>query len=180
MVSDYDCPCAELSDGVEDLPALSPLTDPEYFQDLEEAWKSLGESLNPDPEQALDARPHRYEVPQLSPRPAERCLFHRGERSDPAGSLDLTIDLNGLLVTMDTTTGSEEGTERCGVDGHAEVDTDSFPILVRSMSTSRRHSWGVPLSPLNLGRRWVPHHPPETHRNSWIHCMFGVCVCVSG
>uniref|UniRef100_A0A096LVA4 Rho/rac guanine nucleotide exchange factor (GEF) 18b n=1 Tax=Poecilia formosa TaxID=48698 RepID=A0A096LVA4_POEFO len=34
-----------------------------------------------------------------------------------------------------------------------EPDMDSFPIFVRSMSTSRRHSWGVPLSPLNSGRR---------------------------
>ncbi|MEQ2274770.1 hypothetical protein XENORESO_010550 [Xenotaenia resolanae] len=34
-----------------------------------------------------------------------------------------------------------------------EPDMDSFPILVRSLSTSRRHSWGVPLSPINSGRR---------------------------
>lgn len=160
MLSDYDCPCAELSDGVEDLPGLGPPAYLEDFPDLEEAWKSPGESPNPDPEQGTDVRPQRYEVPQLSPGPAAGCVFHRGECSDPWGGLDLTIDLNGLLVTMDTITGSEEGTERCGVDGHADVDTDSFPILVRSMSTSRRHSWGVPVSPLTLGRRWVPHHPP--------------------
>lgn len=69
------------------------------------------------------------------------------------------MDLNGLLETMDTMMGSEEQPECSGLDAHAEVCTDSFPILVRSMSTSRRHSWGVPVSPLNLGRRWVPDWP---------------------
>ncbi|XP_069006634.1 rho guanine nucleotide exchange factor 18 [Embiotoca jacksoni] len=39
------------------------------------------------------------------------------------------------------------------LDLDGEPELDSFPILVRSMSTSRRHSWGVPVSPINLGRR---------------------------
>ncbi|XP_022525555.2 rho guanine nucleotide exchange factor 18 isoform X1 [Astyanax mexicanus] len=41
-------------------------------------------------------------------------------------------------------------------DAESEMDSDpeSFPILVRSMSTSRRHSWDVPLSPVDLGRRF--------------------------
>lgn len=167
MVSDYDCPCAELSDGGDFLPGLGPLADPECFTDLEEACKPpaqsqsppAGPEATPDPQQAADHTAHRYVVTQLSPRPAAACILDRGERSDPPGALDLTIDLNGLLETMETITGSEEDMERSGVDVHAEVDTDSFPILVRSMSTSRRHSWGVPVSPLNLGRRWVPHSP---------------------
>lgn len=156
-----------MSDGVEYLSGLSPLLDSGYFRDLEEAWKSPAESQNlpagrevtPDPEQPVDDPRHRYVVTQLSPRPAAGYIFDCGERGDPAGGLDLTIDLNGLLETMDPIAGAEEEMERSGVDVHADVDTDSFPILVRSMSTSRRHSWGVPVSPLNLGRRWVPHSP---------------------
>ncbi|XP_066503243.1 rho guanine nucleotide exchange factor 18 [Hoplias malabaricus] len=35
-----------------------------------------------------------------------------------------------------------------------DSDLESFPILVRSMSTSRRHSWDVPLSPVGMGRRF--------------------------
>ncbi|KAG1945949.1 rho guanine nucleotide exchange factor 18-like isoform X1 [Pimephales promelas] len=35
-----------------------------------------------------------------------------------------------------------------------DPDTDNFPTLVRSMSTSRRHSWEVPVSPIDLGRRF--------------------------
>lgn len=38
-------------------------------------------------------------------------------------------------------------------DQDEDSDTDNFPTLVRSMSTSRRHSWGVPVSPIDLGRR---------------------------
>lgn len=69
----------------------------------------------------------------------------------------MTINLNGLLETMETAkgiTGSEGVKEQCNMDLDGEPDMDSFPILVRSMSTSRRHSWGVPVSPINLGRRY--------------------------
>ncbi|XP_074524304.1 rho guanine nucleotide exchange factor 18 [Halichoeres trimaculatus] len=48
---------------------------------------------------------------------------------------------------------SEEIKNVSTMDADGEPDLDSFPILVRSMSTSRRHSWGVPVSPINLGRR---------------------------
>ncbi|MFT7798706.1 rho guanine nucleotide exchange factor 18 isoform X1 [Arapaima gigas] len=34
-----------------------------------------------------------------------------------------------------------------------ELELGTFPLLVRSMSTSRRHSWEVPLSPIEPGRR---------------------------
>lgn len=70
--------------------------------------------------------------------------------------LDLTINLNGLLRMMETPNGvlgSKEVKEEHSVDLEGELEMDSFPILVRSMSTSRRHSWGVPVSPINLGRR---------------------------
>lgn len=70
--------------------------------------------------------------------------------------LDLTINLNGLLKMMETSNGvseSKDVKEVHSVDLEGELEMDSFPILVRSMSTSRRHSWGVPVSPINLGRR---------------------------
>ncbi|XP_056614215.1 rho guanine nucleotide exchange factor 18 isoform X2 [Triplophysa dalaica] len=35
-----------------------------------------------------------------------------------------------------------------------DSETESIPILVRSMSTSRRHSSDMPLSPIDLGRRF--------------------------
>lgn len=168
VVSDYDCPCAEVSGSVEDLPGLGPLRDPEFFRDLQEASKSPEESKapaagqlgTPDPDLAAPALassrypaddPHlTFMVSQLRPRPAAGYIID-GEEQDPTGGPSLTIDLNGLLETMDTRMGSEQETQHADAD--LDADTDSFPILVRSMSTSRRHSWGVPLSPLNLGRR---------------------------
>ncbi|XP_068175203.1 rho guanine nucleotide exchange factor 18 isoform X2 [Antennarius striatus] len=50
-------------------------------------------------------------------------------------------------------TPSEELKEQPTRELVGDPDMDSFPILVRSMSTSRRHSWGIPVSPINLGRR---------------------------
>ncbi|XP_051551427.1 rho guanine nucleotide exchange factor 18-like isoform X2 [Myxocyprinus asiaticus] len=41
-----------------------------------------------------------------------------------------------------------------GSEQDDDSDTENFPILVRSMSTSRRHSWEVPISPIDLGRRF--------------------------
>lgn len=38
-------------------------------------------------------------------------------------------------------------------DSPHDSDPDNIPMLVRSMSTSRRHSWEAPISPIDLGRR---------------------------
>ncbi|XP_042372648.1 rho guanine nucleotide exchange factor 18 isoform X2 [Plectropomus leopardus] len=97
-----------------------------------------------------------FVVTQLSPKLLPGCIIESGDSSGPAVGLSLTINLNGLLGSMETAkgiTGSEEVEEQPSMDLDGETDLDSFPILVRSMSTSRRHSWGVPVSPVNLGRR---------------------------
>ncbi|KAM7388212.1 hypothetical protein PAMP_024404 [Pampus punctatissimus] len=97
-----------------------------------------------------------FVVTQLSPKLLPGCIIDSGDSSDPAVGLSLTINLNGLLGSMETAkviTGSEEEKEQTTMDFDGDPDMDSFPILVRSMSTSRRHSWGVPVSPINLGRR---------------------------
>lgn len=92
-------------------------------------------------------------IPQLRPKSAD-CI------ADDFGSFgptfDLSINLNGLLRMMEApngVSGQEAVREEHGVDLEGELEMDSFPILVRSMSTSRRHSWGVPVAPINLGRR---------------------------
>lgn len=98
---------------------------------------------------------HNFLVTQLRPK-IPGCITDSGDYTDHTVGLSLTINLNGLLETMETakgTTGSEEVKEQPIMDLDGESDMDSFPILVRSMSTSRRHSWGVPVSPINLGRR---------------------------
>lgn len=162
VVSDYDCPCPEVSGSVEDLPGLGPLREPQSFRGLQEA-PTAGPLLSPDPDLAAPAPasgrypaddPHlTFMVTQLRPRPAPGYIIDGEEPADATGGLSLTIDLNGLLETLETRMGSEQEMQHADADLDAELDRDSFPILVRSMSTSRRHSWGVPLSPLNLGRR---------------------------
>lgn len=100
---------------------------------------------------------HNFVVTQLSPKLLPGCIIDSGDLSGLAVGLSLTINLNGLLGSMETPKGitaSEEVQEQQpAVDLDGEPDLDSFPILVRSMSTSRRHSWGIPVSPINLGRR---------------------------
>ncbi|XP_054458240.1 rho guanine nucleotide exchange factor 18-like isoform X2 [Anoplopoma fimbria] len=103
-----------------------------------------------------EERHKNFVVTQLSPKLLPGCIIDSGDPTGPALGLSLTINLNGLLGSMETEkgiTGSEEVTEQATMESDGELDLDSLPILVRSMSTSRRHSWGVPLSPINLGRR---------------------------
>lgn len=93
-----------------------------------------------------------FVVTQVDPKLLPGCIIDSGDAVGPAAGLSLTINLNGLLGSMDTAkpiTRQEGAMEQDSV----ETELDSFPILVRSMSTSRRHSWGIPVSPINLGRR---------------------------
>ncbi|XP_053286158.1 rho guanine nucleotide exchange factor 18 isoform X2 [Pleuronectes platessa] len=103
-----------------------------------------------------EEEPHHFVVTQLSPKILPGCIIGSGDSSGPALGLSVTINLNGLLGSVETAdgiTGSEGVKTENVMDFEGEPDEDSFPILVRSMSTSRRHSWGVPVSPINLGRR---------------------------
>ncbi|XP_029004831.2 rho guanine nucleotide exchange factor 18 isoform X2 [Betta splendens] len=137
-----------------------------------ESSPALGPQLPPrtpvtSPAPHADVRPHRYLQPaeeacrnfvvtQLCPKSLPACIIDSGDSSDRALGLSLTIHINGLLGSMETATKapeSEEANQQTAMDLDGDMDQDSFPILVRSMSTSRRHSWGVPVSPINLGRR---------------------------
>ncbi|XP_068599454.1 rho guanine nucleotide exchange factor 18 [Brachionichthys hirsutus] len=104
----------------------------------------------------LEEPRHSFVVTQISPNLLPGWITDGVDSSGPAVGLSLTINLNELLGTMDTAqdvTPSEEMKEQPMRELVGDPNLDSFPILVRSMSTSRRHSWGVPVSPINLGRR---------------------------
>ncbi|KAG7514679.1 hypothetical protein JOB18_039884 [Solea senegalensis] len=104
-----------------------------------------------------EEEPHcNFVVTQLSPKSHPGCIINSSDSSGLAVGLSLTINLNGLLESVETAKGktlSDCVTTPTTMDSEGEPDEDSFPILVRSMSTSRRHSLGVPVSPINLGRR---------------------------
>ncbi|XP_018583864.1 rho guanine nucleotide exchange factor 18 isoform X2 [Scleropages formosus] len=52
-----------------------------------------------------------------------------------------------------TTVGVVEQLDSGQEEEDMELEVGTFPMLVRSMSTSRRHSWEFPLSPVEPGRR---------------------------
>ncbi|XP_071202545.1 rho guanine nucleotide exchange factor 18 isoform X2 [Salvelinus alpinus] len=62
---------------------------------------------------------------------------YNSESVDPVGVVSTMVNLNGPG----------------GQGDMMDSDRESFPILIRSMSTSRRHSLGMPMSPIDLGRR---------------------------
>lgn len=95
-------------------------------------------------------------VTQLSLELLSGCLLDGGDSADPSLHLNLTLTPNGQLGSLETvkpTTGLEGIKDQAMMDLDGEPDLDSLPILVRSMSTSRRHSWGIPLSPISSDRR---------------------------
>lgn len=111
----------------------------------------------PSYEQPTEELPHNLVVAQLSPKlipggftDCEDSLW--GGSAVGRSSPNNLIGLSGSMETA-STAAMEGAKDQSSMDFDGEPDLDSFPILIRSMSTSRRHSWGVPLSPINLGRR---------------------------
>lgn len=51
-------------------------------------------------------------------------------------------------------TSTSERPAEAGTELELQEEEESFPTLVRSMSTSRRHSWESPLSPVDCKRRY--------------------------
>uniref|UniRef100_A0A3P9LNN6 Rho/rac guanine nucleotide exchange factor (GEF) 18b n=1 Tax=Oryzias latipes TaxID=8090 RepID=A0A3P9LNN6_ORYLA len=175
VVSDYDLPCMEGSSSVEDLLDLSfSLRCSEYFKDLE-GDSAASQSPAADPRESENADSPAVNKPSassvttgLSPvnapsfpsfqQPAQELPFNLKVPHFSAGNpIDsglsaahpsLKTDVNGPLDIKETGQKNQPT-----MDSDGELELDSFPILVRSMSTSRRHSWGVPLSPVNSGRR---------------------------
>lgn len=106
--------------------------------------------------QPAEECPSSFALTQLTPKLLPGGIIDGDDALGPAPGPDLPGNLHGLFGLMETPTPAaapEEGKEQSTMDLDGELDLDSFPILIRSMSTSRRHSWGVPLSPINLGRR---------------------------
>ncbi|XP_037106534.1 LOW QUALITY PROTEIN: rho guanine nucleotide exchange factor 18 [Syngnathus acus] len=162
VVSDSEVKGVEVSSSADDLQGLgSSFWDSDYFRDLEVnldgPLKAISPDLNslttaPNLTDSSEETPGNLVVTKLSPKVIPSCVIDSHDSSGVA--LSLTIDLDGLLGSMETTP-TETGSRNQGNTVHlnGDVEVDSFPNLVRSMSTSRRHSWGVSVAPINLGRR---------------------------
>ncbi|CAL8254312.1 unnamed protein product [Merluccius merluccius] len=103
-------------------------------------------------------------VTQISPVPS---LLQPGgpqgartSEEGPVAGLSLTIHLDQLLASVEPARPTAMAGS-CKIVGAGdltnmedlETDLNGFPIFVRSMSTSRRHSSVIPLSPISMGRR---------------------------
>ncbi|KAK6313700.1 hypothetical protein J4Q44_G00151590 [Coregonus suidteri] len=166
--SDYENPSLDedVDVSVVDLMGLScSSTDSNYYKDHQGVH-----SVSAAPETSPPALgfPGRYrDSPQHSSQPNPHPYQETENRSIPHRTIVVTQFNPNLLQSG----GAMDGYNSESVDplvvvstmvnlngprGQGDVmdsDPESFPILVRSMSTSRRHSCGMPLSPINLGRR---------------------------
>ncbi|XP_066492162.1 rho guanine nucleotide exchange factor 18 isoform X2 [Tiliqua scincoides] len=70
----------------------------------------------------------------------------------PTPTLEMACHYLDADCACSCSTGNQGSFVKTEVD-HPE-DEESFPVLVRSMSTSRRYSWDTPLSPMDAQRRF--------------------------
>ncbi|XP_057697059.1 rho guanine nucleotide exchange factor 18 isoform X2 [Corythoichthys intestinalis] len=167
VVSECEVRGVEVSSSTEDLQGLSSssLGDSDYFRDLEAVLDGPLKTSSPELS-SQSTEPHSIEKPsleeapgplvvtQLSPKLLPSCIIDRHDSLGLKVGLSVTIDLEGLLGSMETTQNKTESVNHGNMMHiNGDVEVDSFPNLVRSMSTSRRHSWGVPVAPISLGRR---------------------------
>ncbi|XP_027014138.2 rho guanine nucleotide exchange factor 18 isoform X2 [Tachysurus fulvidraco] len=138
--SDFECETDDLLD------LSASLRDSEYFRDLQ--VRPVGEcepSESPLPV-AIDTEDKTQPKPGLFiyPSPTLHCGSH-------IENLSTSYCKTNLLSDQGERMESAGSLEEMYVE---DTDRDNFPILVRSMSTSRRHSSDIPLNPLDLGRRF--------------------------
>ncbi|KAL2294977.1 hypothetical protein Nmel_018121, partial [Mimus melanotis] len=163
--TELDVPAADLHSSTEDLLSDSSLHGTEYYKDL--GLLSLPSAKTaPDtaaqPEQgsqtvsalrSLEERPRavsKLSVDVAFSSPVS-CSVHYGEA-------DCRFLNKGHLCSCAAVPDDGTSTSEHPAEADNELDLqeaqDSFPTLVRSMSTSRRHSWESPLSPVDCRRRF--------------------------
>ncbi|XP_059425240.1 rho guanine nucleotide exchange factor 18-like isoform X1 [Carassius carassius] len=154
------------------LDLCSSLRDSEYFRDLQ-----LGST------EPLDSQLPVLTAPVSAPLVPPACTSESGSRQNSTG-----FNTHQLFQTADTmistggeamkrlasirNSGQKEFQDYSESDQDEDSDTDNFPILVRSMSTSRRHSWEVPVSPFDMGRRFsLDTNGIDSDGEREVHCL---------
>lgn len=125
------------------LDLCSSLRDSEYFRDLQ-----LGSTDQPDVQLPVLTAPDKGPTPLVPPVSASES----GSRQDST-EFHTVIFAGGEAMDRLVAIRSSEYQDYPESEQDEDSDSDNFPILVRSMSTSRRHSWEAPVSPIDLGRR---------------------------
>ncbi|XP_010723363.1 rho guanine nucleotide exchange factor 18 isoform X1 [Meleagris gallopavo] len=151
--TELDVPAADLHSSTEDLLSDSALHGTEYYKDL-----------------GLLSPPANKTVPEMAARPEAApqaasaiCLLE--ERSGALGKMSVDVAFSNP-ISCSMRYGEADchflnkaaSTAACPAEEDEALDlqeaSESFPTLVRSMSTSRRHSWESPLSPVDCKRRF--------------------------
>lgn len=161
--TELDVPAAELHSSTEDLLSDSALHGTEYYRDLGLLSPPIAKTASEtaaQPEQAtqavsavrlLEERPgalSKMSVDVAFSNPVS-CSVRYGEAD--CHFLNKGHVCSCTAVPEDGTSASECPAESKELD--LQEAKESFPTLVRSMSTSRRHSWESPLSPVDCKRR---------------------------
>ncbi|XP_028856542.1 rho guanine nucleotide exchange factor 18 isoform X2 [Denticeps clupeoides] len=150
--SDHESTGPDGNSSTEDLLHLN-LKDSVYYKDLQAESAApathLSVLISPVGEHQFSPTLHVYQISDgesypisVAPKfahslqPNSNMDTHNKRLQDSTVTVTATVDLNGPEEDLDTSS-----------------DNENVPLLVRSMSTSRRHSWEVPVSPFELGRR---------------------------
>ncbi|XP_010560480.1 PREDICTED: rho guanine nucleotide exchange factor 18 isoform X1 [Haliaeetus leucocephalus] len=163
--TELDVPAADLHSSTEDLLSDSALHGTEYYRDLgllsPPVAKTAPETAA-QPEQAaqavsaiclLEERPGA-----LSKMSVDVAFSNPVSCSVRYGEADCRFLNKGHICSCAAVPEDGTSTSECPAEADKELDLqkakESFPTLVRSMSTSRRHSWESPLSPVDCKRRF--------------------------
>ncbi|XP_026091431.1 rho guanine nucleotide exchange factor 18-like isoform X3 [Carassius auratus] len=137
------------------LDLCSSLRDSEYFRDLQ-----LGSCEPPDKQLLVLTSPVSDKgtaplvPPASTPESRSRHSFTEFETHQLFQTDDTVISTGGEAMDRLVAIRNSEFQDYPESEQDEDSDSDNFPTLVRSMSTSRRHSWEVPVSPIDLGRRF--------------------------
>ncbi|XP_061870926.1 rho guanine nucleotide exchange factor 18 isoform X2 [Colius striatus] len=163
--TEMDVPAADLHSSTEDLLSDSALHGTDYYRDLG-LLSPLPAKAAPEPAaqpqraaQAVAAVHFLEESPgALSTMAVDVAFSNPISCSVRYGEADCRFLHKGHACSCAAVPESGTSTSECPMEADKELDLqeaeDSFPTLVRSMSTSRRHSWESPLSPVDCKRRF--------------------------
>lgn len=163
--TELDAPAADLHSSTEDLLSDSALHGTEYYRDLGLLSLPIAKTAPEtaaQPEQATQAvsalRLLEERPGALSKMSVDVAFSNPISCSVRYGEADCRFLNKGHICSCAAVPEDGTSTSECPAETDNELDLqeaeESFPTLVRSMSTSRRHSWESPLSPTDCKRRF--------------------------
>ncbi|XP_049665386.1 rho guanine nucleotide exchange factor 18 isoform X1 [Accipiter gentilis] len=163
--TELDVPAADLHSSTEDLLSDSSLHGTEYYRDLGLLSPPLAKTAPETVAQTEQAAQAVSAICLLEERPGALSKMSVDVAfSNPVscsvryGEADCRFLNKGHICSCAAVPEDGTSTSECPAEADKELDLqkakESFPTLVRSMSTSRRHSWESPLSPVDCKRRF--------------------------